>query len=60
MPYGPGHVGTTQEINKVKIHTSKPEDDCEDVTLTIEFLNGRLKGMIYQLNIDRNDFHEVW
>ena len=49
-----------QQFCKVQITTSKPEEDFEDVTLTIEFMNGRLKGQIYQLNIDRTDYREVW
>jgi len=49
-----------RQFCKVQVDTSKPEEDYEDVTLSIKFLNGFLKGKTYKLNIDRSDYHEVW
>lgn len=49
-----------KEFCKVEIKTSEPKKDFKDVTLYITFLNGRLKGQKYNLNIDLIDYHEVW
>lgn len=49
-----------RQFCKVQVDTSRPDDDYEDVTLTIKFLNGFLKDEVYTLNIDRSDYHEVW
>ncbi len=49
-----------KEKCQVEISTSAPEADFKDVTLTIEFKTGTLKGQIYNLNIDYEDYHEVW
>lgn len=49
-----------KQFCKVEVTTSKPEEDYEDVTLTIKFLNGFLKDTTFTMNIDREDYHEVW
>ncbi len=49
-----------KERCQVEIKTSKPEEDYMDVTLYIEFKSGTLKGMKYELNIDYEDYNEVW
>lgn len=49
-----------KQFCKVEITTSKPEEGYEDVTLTVKFLNGLLEGQTYTMNIDREDYTEVW
>ncbi len=44
----------------VEITTSDQEGDYMDVTLTIKFLDGVLKGMKYKFNIDLEEYHRVW
>jgi len=43
----------------VEITTSDQEEDYMDVDLRIGFLDGSLKGMVYVIHIDIEDYHEV-
>jgi len=43
----------------VEISTSDQEEDYMDVDLNIKFLDGTLKGMVYKLTIDLEDYEEV-
>lgn len=48
-----------KEMCVVEIVTSDQESDYKDVDLTIKFLDGTLRGIVYKLNIDVDSYNEV-